>query len=82
MTWYLSLLLTASECLVLLLQIPLCFWGRATAPQGEPLPLLGKQNVGKDLWEAAEATDDGKESEGEWRMTEKERQKQYIYYLF
>lgn len=82
MTWYLSLLLTASECLVLLLQIPLCCWGRPTAPQGEPLPLLGEQNVGKDLWEAAAATDDEKENEGEWRMTEKERQKQCIYCLF
>lgn len=44
--------------------------------------MLGEQNVGKDLWEAAAATDDEKENEGEWRMTEKERQKQCIYYLF
>lgn len=35
-TWYLSLLLTASECLVLVLHIPLCCWGRPTAPHGEP----------------------------------------------
>jgi len=36
-----------SEHLALLLQIPLCCWGRLTAPRAEPLPLLGQQNGGQ-----------------------------------
>lgn len=70
---------------------PFVLLGRLTAPQAEPVPLLGQQDWGERLvvhgleWEAAGATDGGKESEGEWRMTKKETQTKYfllsVYYL-
>lgn len=72
--------------LALLLQIPLCCWGRCTAPQAEALPLSGPSEQGGRLvvggleWKAAVVTGGSMDSE-EWKFRKKETNTIFYYVL-